>query len=218
MFISKIFIIFLPFLYFRLAICFHKNIQTSSKKSLCASNTSNILLPYLNPYDKNRLAKGEMVEKQRRDGSRGFGTVIIDIKYSPDVVFDTLTRFDMYQDMIPIVRTSKIVNIDGPNTVSEFTLSRFSLRVNVKHTVLPDQRLIKFTLDPTRANLVFREAEGFWHVQIPTDRPEGYCRVYLSAQILTHKNFPKIIMDYAASRALSRATTWLKPFFIEKSE
>jgi ribosome-associated toxin RatA of RatAB toxin-antitoxin module len=218
MFISKIFIIFLPFLYFRLAICFHKNIQTSSKKSLYVSNTPDILLPYLYPEDKNRLAAGEIIEKQRRDGSRGFGTVIIDIKYSPDVVFDTLRRFDMYQDMIPIVRTSKIVSSNGPNTIAEYTLSRLSLRINVIHTVLPDQRLIKFTLDPTRLNLVFREAEGFWHVQIPTDRPEGYCRVYLSAQILTHKNVPKIIIDYAATTALSRATTWLKPFFIEKSE
>ena len=218
MFIRKIFIIFLPFLYFSLTLCFHKNIQTRSIKSLYASNTYDILLPYLDPEDKNRLSKGEMVEKQRRDGSRGFGTVIIDIKYSPDFVFDTLTRFDMYQEMIPIVRTSKIVSSDGPNTVAEYTLSRLSLRMNVIHTVLPDRRLIKFTLDPSRVNLVFREAEGFWYVQIPTDRPEGYCRIYLSAEILTHKNIPKIIIDYGAATALSRATNWLKPFFIEKSE
>ena len=217
MFIRNVFIIFLPFLNFNLTLCFHKNIQTRSIKSLYASNTPDILLPYLYPEDKNRLAKGEMVEKQRRDGSRGFGTVIIDIKYSPDVVFDTLTRFDMYQDMISIVKTSKILSSNGPNTIVEYTLSQFSLRINVIHTVLPDQRLIKFTLDSTRVNLVFREAEGFWHVQIPTDRPEGYSRIYLSAEILTHKNVPKIIIDYAAATALSRATNWLKPFFIEKS-
>lgn len=50
----------------------------------------------------------------------------------------------------------------------------------------------------------------------PTDRPEGYCRVYLSAQFLTRKNVPPLIMDCAAATVLPRATGWLKPFFIQK--
>jgi ribosome-associated toxin RatA of RatAB toxin-antitoxin module len=229
MLINQNFILFLPLLYFSLALGFHKNIQTSSNVlcvnkilSLYETNEtdilsyepfSDILLPYLNTQDKMILAAGEMIEKQERNGLRGTGLVIVDIQSSPDVVFDTLTRFAMYQEMIPIVRSSKIISSDGVNSVVEFVVSQFLLRVNVIHTVVKHQRLVKFTLDTNRANPVFREAEGFWHVQIPADRPEGYCRVYLSAQILTHKFVPTLIIDYAAARALPEATKWLKPFF-----
>ena len=92
------------------------------------------------------------------NGSRGKGSVVVDIHSSPDVVFETLTRFAMYQEMIPIVRSSKIISSSGPNTVAEFVLSQFSLRVNVKHTVVKHQRLVNFTLDSNRVNPVFREA------------------------------------------------------------
>lgn len=225
MFINKKFIIFLPFLYFNLALSFYKNIQTiSNKNSLYTSIIpdipqtnpySDILLPYLTPQDKIVLFSGEIIEKQYRNGSIGFGLVILDIKCSPDLVFETLTRFSMYQDMIPIVKSSKIMSSDNVNTLVEFKLSKILLSLNVKHTVFKDQRLIKFTLDPNHVNILFREAIGFWHVEIPTDRPEGYCRVYLSTEILTHKNVPKLIMDYAEAKALSSATKWLKPFFIK---
>ena len=235
MFLNKTFIIFLSILCFDLVICFHKcfhrnihygaNVLCLNKKwSLYqliipeydmshSKSFVDISLPYLNSQDKMLLASGEMIQKQERNEYRGSGLVIIDIKSSPDVVFDTLTQFSMYKDMIPIVRSSKIVSIYDVNVVTEFTLSKFLLRVNVIHTVLKDQMLINFSLDSNQLNVVFKEAEGFWHVQIPTDRPEGYCRVYLSIHILANKMVPPIILDYAASNALSRATTWLKPFF-----
>ena len=119
---------------------------------------TDVLLPYLNAQDKVVLASGKMIEKQERNGSRGKGSVVVDIHSSPDVVFETLTRFAMYQEMIPIVRSSKIISSSGPNTVAEFVLSQFSLRVNVKHTVVKHQRLVNFTLDSNRVNPVFREA------------------------------------------------------------
>lgn len=209
------FLILLQLLYCSLALCCHTNIQTRFRryKSIVPDN----VLPDLNGRDKMRLASGEMIEKQERNGTRGSGFVVVDIQSSPDVVFDTLSRFEMYQEMIPIVRSSTIICREGDDTIAEFTLSRFLLRVNVKHTVVRDERLITFTLDPDRVNLVFREAEGFWHVQIPADRPEGYCRVYLSADIVTHILVPPLLMDYAASRALSKATKWLKPYFAGKT-
>lgn len=62
--------------------------------------------------------------------------------------------------------------------------------------------------------MVFTEAEGYWHVEVPLDRPDGYCRVYLSAQVVADKMVAPLILDYAVSRALSKATQWLKPFFL----
>jgi len=173
-------------------------------------------LPYLTAQDKMILAAGGMIQKQYRDGYRGSGSVVVDIKCSPNVVFDTLTQIAMYQDMIPIVKSSKIINSDGVSTVAEFALSKFLLRANVKHTVLLDQRLLKFSLSENQINLMVKEAQGFWHVQVPTDRPAGYCRVYLSAQVLTDTMVLPLLLDYAISRALSRATKWLRPFFAER--
>lgn len=212
MFFNKTFIVLLPFLYFSLVSCFHKHIPPRFSL-LCKSSRGNIVLPDLTVQDKRILAAGEMIEKQDRNGSKGKGLVVVDIHFSPEVVFDTLTQFAMYQNMIPIVKSSTIISSDGVTTRAEYVFTRFFLRVNVKHTVLQQQRIVKFTLDPNRVNPIFKEADGFWHVEIPTDRPEGYCRVYLIAQIVTREAVPTVLIDYAATTALSRATKWLKPFF-----
>jgi hypothetical protein len=129
-------------------------------------------------------------------------------------VFAALTQIAMYEYMIPIVKSSKIISSHGIDTLAEFTLTRLLLRATVKHTVLQNQRILKFMLDKSQANPLVKEAQGFWHVQVPTDRPSGYSRVYLSAQVVADM-VPPMILDYAVSRALSRATNWLKPYFIE---
>ena len=149
------------------------------------------------------------MQKQARHGTRGEGLVVVDIAAPADLVFDTLTRFSAYQEMIPTVRASNIISTNGPLTVCEFTLSRFMLRVNVVHKVYRESRTVKFSLDSSRTNLVFEKASGYWHVEVPADRPEGYCRVYLSADIVANVIVPPMIMDYAAARALPRATKWL---------
>ena len=77
---------------------------------------------------------------------------------------------------------------------------------------MQEQRLIKFELDDTRANRVMRKASGFWHVQSPPDRP-GCARVWLRAEVVASMLVPSVIVDYAAKRALPRATRWLQPHF-----
>ena len=190
------------------AIITHSTDMPSSQENDFRPN-----LPYLTDKDKMILAAGGMIQKQHRDGYRGSGLVVVDILSSPDGVFDTLMQFAAYQDMIPIVKSSKIISSDGVDTFAEFILSKFLLRANVKHTVVKDHRIIKFILYPNKVPPVVREAEGFWHVEVPADRPEGYCRVYLSAQVLTDNMVPPLLLDYAVARALSRATQWMKPFF-----
>lgn len=177
------------------------------------ASDSSVSLPFLSPRDKMSLAAGENVQRQDRDGSRGKGIVVVDVFAPADTVFDTLCQFSMYEDMIPTVRSSSVISRDGLNTAAAFTLSRFQLRVNVVHRVFKEQRIVKFRLDDDRPNFVFEEAIGFWHVQAPKDRPEGWSRVYLSACILTNVMIPPLIMDYAASRALTRASKWIKPHF-----
>ena len=184
-----------------------------------------IKIPYLTPREKMSLARGERVQKQERNGVRGSGLVVLDVEAPVDEVFDTLTKFSMYQEMIPTVRSSNILSEttsngedNNVNTVAEFTLSRFKLKVNVVHRVYRKQRTVRFSLDNSRPNLVFNEAEGFWHVQEPSDRPEGWSRVYLKANIVATMLLPPPVLDYAASRALPRATKWIVPYFTSSSK
>ena len=192
------------------------NIATTTKNRDPPSPNSafaNIDLPFLSPRDKMKLAAGERVQRQDRDGRMGQGLVIIDVPADPDVIFDTLTQFSSYADIIPTVKASNVLVSDGVNAVAEFTLSRLKLRVNVLHRVYRDQRIVTFNLDRDRPNPVFKEANGYWHVQVPTDRPQGWSRVYLNASIFVNLLVPPFIMDYAASRALPRASKWIKPYF-----
>lgn len=114
--------------------------------------------------------------------------------------------------MIPTVKSAKIYSSNDRATVAEFRLSKFGLRVNVVHTVIPEEKSIKFSLDENQPNLVLRRADGFWHVQSLPERP-GFSRVWLSASVVASRFVPTMIVDYAASRALPRATTWLQPYF-----
>ena len=111
-----------------------------------------VKIPYLTPREKINLARGERVQKQERNGVKGSGLVVVDVEAPTDEVFDALTRFSVYQDMIPTVRSSKIISETdcgsgeekSVNTVAEFTLSRFKLKVNVIHMAYRKQRVIKF--------------------------------------------------------------------------
>lgn len=109
------------------------------------------------------------------------------------------------------------------------------LKVNILHTVVPEQvglfayillslcnhsfrlqHLIRFQLDPTRPNLVMRIADGFWFTETVPSMDESSTprtRVWLSANIMASRLVPSLVVDYAAYKALPRATTWLQPYF-----
>jgi len=65
----------------------------------------------------------------------------VDVAAPPDYVFEALTRFDRYMDMIPTVKEVKIFSSNPHNTLAEFSLSKFRLKVNVMHSILYDQVL-----------------------------------------------------------------------------
>ena len=129
-----------------------------SKISMSVTGRQQIVqIPHLTPREKLILARGDRVQKQDRNGCRGSGLVVVDVRASAEEVFETLTRFSMYQDMIPTVRSSNIISEaysfdpeDSVNTVAEFTLSRFQLKVNVIQKVYREQKTIKFNLDNSR--------------------------------------------------------------------
>ena len=70
-----------------------------------------------------------------------------------------------------------------------------------------------FTLDPSCTNMVLKNAKGVWHTESnPDGRGEDYTRVWLLCELsVLNRLLPQWIMDYAAKRAMPRATTWIKP-------
>ena len=179
-------------------------------------NSKSLNLPHLTRQDKLELAAGERIQLQYREGRSGRGLVVLDVPAAPETVFNTLSLFDRYESLIPTVRSVNMYNSEDDDALvshAEFSLSKFRLKVNVVHTICPEDQIIRFTLDRNRPNLVMREADGFWLVQAPADRPPGYSRVWLSANIVVSRVVPTMLVDYAAARALPRATTWLQSFF-----
>lgn len=79
----------------------------------------------------------------------------------------------------------------------------------------PSQNRLDFYLDPdsTQYRSILEMAEGFWFIDDrPADRPKGWTRVYMSATVKVNNLVPMWLVEYAAERALKRATSWLKPY------
>jgi hypothetical protein len=99
-------------------------------------------------------------------------------------------------------------------TRASFTLSKFRLNIAAIHKYRPhpDGDYMVFTLDPACTNLVLKSAKGVWHTEAnPDNKGEEYTRVWLLCEVKVSRALPSWITDYAAKRAMPRATTWLKP-------
>ncbi|CAN0022667.1 unnamed protein product [Phaeothamnion confervicola] len=175
-------------------------------------------LPVLAEEDLRLLAMGMRVQKQTREGGAGSGLAVVDVRADPGTVLELLTAYDDYASMIDTVRSAKIFGPRrGPTVKAEFTMSRFQLHVRVLMTQLAGKRgggdVIEFVLDPDctgAGKSVLREAMGFWFVEPTPGRP-GYSRIWMSARVHVSSFVPGFIVDYAAARALPRASVWLKP-------
>jgi len=186
-------------------------LEGDSKKP---SSISSITLPELSENELKLLNNGEIIQGQKRDGSAGSGWVVMDVDACPHLVFSSLVDFDSYAKMIPTVRSVKVYQSDRDmeQYKVEYCLSKFRLKTNVEHIVDHDEKIIRFSLDRSRSNLVFKKADGFWFIQADPSNASR-CRVWLYASIVCSRIVPTWIVDYAACRALPRATNWIRPHF-----
>lgn len=195
--------------------------------------------PKLSPEQYSRLMRGERVQFQDDMGRAGSGFVVWDVKAPSSVVWDCLLDFQSYPQTIPTVRevtmytntqikkdyraekpldfedgTAAICKHGIPSvTRAQFALSKFRLKIAAIHKYQPNAKgdYMIFTLDPTSRNMVLKYAKGIWHTQSNPDGKEGYTRVWLLCELSVSRLLPQWIVDYAAARAMPRATTWLKP-------
>jgi len=72
-------------------------------------------LPKLTFGEKKLLLAGERIQRQERNGASGQGMVVLDVEADPDAIFDALTKFDEYGQMIPTVRKSSVLSARGNN-------------------------------------------------------------------------------------------------------
>jgi len=196
-------------------------------------------LPKLTPQQHQDLLNGERVQHQNDMGREGSGFVVVDVKASPEDVWQCLLDFESYPTLIDTVRNIKMFTsthlnqdfyherpVDVHNSCSKlkygipsvtraaFTLSKFRLNIAAIHSYTPHPQghHMIFTLDPACTNLVLRAAKGIWHTQTnPDNKGHEYTRVWLLCEVKVSSVLPMWITYYAAKRAMPRATTWLKP-------
>lgn len=177
-------------------------------------------LPSLSGNDLRCLRAGLSVQKQTRDGWVGSGCVAMDVKASPEAVWSLLTDYARYDSLIDTVRESLIKpGSTKEDTRATFTLSKFRLKTAVVHRFNADTQQLTFALEEGAENLVLKEANGLWFVETDGEGlREGHCRVWLQASLRVSRVVPKWVVDYAARRALPRATSWLRPAAEEKQK
>lgn len=172
-------------------------------------------LPGLSKEDLILLRAGQRVQHQIRNGCMGSGYVVVDVLADSKTVWDTLLNFERYAEMIPTIRKVRVNSRWRTLTKGIFTLSKFRFRLSVCHKHRPQENRLDFYLDPDsdQYRSILEMAEGFWYIEDrPADRPEGWTRVYMSATVKVNNLVPMWLVEYAAERALKRATSWLKPF------
>lgn len=176
-------------------------------------------LPRLSREDIGHLTDGKIVQRQTRDGVTGNGFVVMDLEASPETVWSLLLDFERYPEMISTVRSAAL----RPGSTLEraratFVLSKFLLEVNVVHQFDRRRQQLRFCLDSASQNLIMKQADGFWYVETP-DVAEGlkpgHVRIWFGASIRVSRIVPRWVTDYAAQRALRRATAWLRPTITE---
>lgn len=174
--------------------------------------------PSLTAAELEQLQRGLRVQRQERHGRQGSGFVVVDVDAPPSIVLACLLSFQDYAGMIPVVRKAEVKargrTASGlPTAYVDYKISRFWLNFSVVHRVDADAGVVRFDVDPSSTGYVMKEASGFWRVEMdaPANNPSR-CRVWLHVGLHASGLLPEFIVDYAAKRALRRATSWLQPF------
>lgn len=202
---------------------FRRHRRRLARPSRKAASLAEEVLPSLSQAELLQLRRGEQVRKQERQGTNGHGFVVVDVDAPVGVVMRSLEAFEDYASVIPVVRKVTVSSRDSSGSVSRarcsYRISKFWLHVTVNHSVDWEAGIVRFDLDPDAdwPRLVLQEASGFWRVEPSPDGPPGTSRVWLVVtKLRASPLLPPCIVDYAAERALRRATCWLKPALEDK--
>jgi hypothetical protein len=194
-------------------------------------------LPQLTKEQEAKLARGERVEQQSTMSREGSGYVVMDIPAPDYVIWEALLDFEAYPENIGTVRSMQMFTNEhlklsyvaekpippgretrhygkGSITRAQFVLSKFHLNIAAIHKYVPhpDGHYMEFTLDKACKNIVLRDAKGTWHTQqVTASDGQQVTRLWLLCRLEVSPLLPQFIVDYAARKAMPRATNWVMP-------
>eukprot|EP00457_Paulinella_chromatophora_P004174 gb/GEZN01004184.1/.p1 GENE.gb/GEZN01004184.1/~~gb/GEZN01004184.1/.p1 ORF type:complete len:639 (+),score=73.27 gb/GEZN01004184.1/:170-1918(+) len=184
--------------------------ETQLPKIVKSSN--GLVLPNLTPTDQAELAAGRVVQQQTKVGNKGNGWIVLDVEAPVEAVWAKLADLEHYDQFIPTVRFVEVTSSEkrGEQVVSRsnFIVSRWRLHTSTIHTYRPAESMLEFELDENGKNVVLKDAAGFFYTEQPR---AGVTRVFLVARLTVSSMIPRWLIDYAAERALRRATNWIIP-------
>ena len=195
-------------------------------------------LPKLTREQKMKLVAGERIQEQSKMGRDGSGYVVLDVKAPDYVVWECLLDFEKYPEYIGTVRSMQMFTnthlkqsyiaekpvLPGTGretrhygtasiTRASFVLSKFLLKIAAIHKYRPHPagHYMEFTLDKACRNVVLKDAKGIWYTECNPDGRTGYTRIWLLCELSVSRVLPTFIVDYAAKRAMPRASNWIQP-------
>ena len=172
--------------------------------------------PALSATEARTLARDRYVERRSRSGRVGSAFVIVDTDVAPAAAWAALTDLPSWATRMRGVRAARVRQVRGDGAVrAAFSVTKLRLPANLVFAEVGDPgdpgggggRVLSFSLDRACANIALEAVDGAWRVE---PRAGGGSRVTLAAEIGACKIVPSNAVDYVASKALRRATEWLR--------
>jgi ribosome-associated toxin RatA of RatAB toxin-antitoxin module len=168
-------------------------------------------VPELTADDLAKLAKGEAVLKQQKQGdSGGRGIAVQDIQASPEVIWSKITNYAKYPEWVEGVYECEAYEKANGHIKARFVIGAMMIRVEyfVDHTYRPADGYLTWTLDYSKQSDL-DDSVGFWRVEPIADKP-GWTRVYYSVQVKLSGWVPGWVESMLAENGLTQATEWVK--------
>lgn len=178
-------------------------------RGLIAPITSAPAAVALSPEEEARLQAGEAVLRQRQGDSGGAGVAVQLIEAPAAVVWDTILRYDKYDDWVKNVTSATIYRSEGEVFHLDMQLSilGFKSGMYTVNTVRRDQGYMSWTLDYDRRSDV-DDNVGYWRVEQLREEPP-LTRLEYSAE-MRMSGVPEFIVSYLTRDSLPEGTGWVK--------
>ena len=180
-------------------------------------------LPQLDDDEERLLRSGERLQWQQPPSAGGVGSGFIVRELTADAnhIWQAVSAFGRYDELIKTVRTVTPYDDDGPLDTAAaaalaadatwcrytFIVSRIRLRLDVRFSVDTAQRCAMWQLD--KQSWVLQDSTGYWRVEQCADRP-NVVRVWFCVSVKLSKRVPGFVVRLVSRLGLDKATRWLK--------
>ncbi|KAJ8609634.1 hypothetical protein CTAYLR_006271 [Chrysophaeum taylorii] len=194
-----------------LAVAVHGFVSVPPARLPTSLNVAERIAPQslLSLEEEIRLGRYGSVERQRRRGRVGEAFIVVDSALPPDEIWRNLVDVEGWTRLMRGVRSATVRERRRDGTLrAGFQITKLRLPANIILRA-PQAGYVRFQLDNQCTNLAVDGLEGYWHVA-PSPNADSLTRVCLAATVSACRIVPNAAIDYVASKALRRATAWLR--------